>query len=1390
MNYRLLWSTLLLCLFLPWKLGAVPSTMNYQGRISLTYGAQVADGPYNPVFNIYHQASGGLADWTETDAVNTKNGLFSVVLGQSQALSSLPGDQQYWLEVVWAGQTMSPRQPLTSAPYALWAGSVDLPITGTTSSVGAAISVTNTTGPGMVGVGNNGVVGKGSVIGAKGEATANNATGLYGDYGGFSNAYALKVSGPAQFWGGPVSFTGSVDFSNAVVSGLSGGVSAPLTLTGALSGPVLSASNTGTGNAAFFFGPSGAGVVAQGFTGVAATGSSIGLSASGGTGVYTQGQVGINAFGVQSAGRFFAGQGGGNGVDAVASVPNTTGLVADFGGGANSYAMKVSGPAQFWGGAVSFTSAVDFTGAAVTGLALTVPVPLTLTGATSGPVLSATNTGAGTAGSFFASGGGSALYAQGNPNAISATVSGVGTAIYAQTSGGGFKPAVQVVTSGTSHAVEGDNLFTGSIGMLAGDQFTGQTGVLGESFGGRGVEGEGYGGIGVRGLGPVGVEGLVTQTGQTALLGDYGGFANAYALKVSGPAQFLGGPVSFTGAVDFSGATVTGLGSALSVTTAVAWPAGVFDAVNSGSGYGVFGRATQAGTIDGQGHPLTINAGVYGYADTVAAAGVFGISAYGLSNAAGVVAIGPTGIFGNASIANGEGGSFQANSGTAVNAQGLNGIQIRSGTGGKGLEIQTNQPTDTALQIDGGASTIDGTVVVMANATSGTAILRVQQNQVNFGGNAIYGSTGASATAAVMGESFDTTPPNSQGTASTGVYGHGASGVIGQSSVPGGFGVIGTVDSGGNTNSVAVFATNSGLGEGVNAQGLTGTVSRAGMPGGLGLLASDGNQGNGALAFMASGGSIFNGPVTFTGAVSGLSFAVSAPLSLTAGLGGPIISGANTLSGPGVFGSALVANAAGVSGTNDVAGGLGVYGGSANGTGLFGSSAASTGYGAVAQNLGGGVALSATSSAGFGTAIQAQSSYEGLGAFGSQYGISVSAGSAGTSIYSKVSSSADTVDISNFGAGNGIIARSYGNGSALYAQGNATGTGLFATANSAAGVLGSSSTSWGVNGIGNSAGSGGGVLAQGVSVGLSAAASSATGVGVQGSGDWGVIANGQNAAVSATCSTANGWGVWTSSQAVGGKGVVAFGDSVGVAATSTNAAGIGVVASSPFMGLSATAAASNAVYARSGVTGIVGRTDSTSSFGVQGIGTGTGTGIQGTVAGGSGGSRGVQGSNAAVGGIGVEGTNTDASTGGGIGVNGLASHSASYGVMANNPSTLASYTAGAGLYVSGSVKTSNISVSDASTYSVNWAVNGGGTLPGGPAGQVRVGPGNTASNITTITFKNLLANTNSVVLITFVVAGTPPATYSVSVAAGGGCTIKLSSTNFASGDGFNFLIIN
>ena len=85
---------------------------------------------------------------------------------------------------------------------------------------------------------------------------------------------------------------------------------------------------------------------------------------------------------------------------------------------------------------------------------------------------------------------------------------------------------------------------------------------------------------------------------------------------------------------------------------------------------------------------------------------------------------------------------------------------------------------------------------------------------------------------------------------------------------------------------------------------------------------------------------------------------------------------------------------------------------------------------------------------------------------------------------------------------------------------------------------------------------------------------------------------------------------------------------------------------------------------------------------------------------------------------------------------------------------------------------------------------GGAAIPAGQPARSAWGSGDSASGITNISFKNLLINTNSTVIITWVVAGTPPGSYSVKVTAAGICAITINSGVFASGDGFNYLIIN
>lgn len=97
---------------------APPATMAYQGYLTSSAGTPVTD-TVSVSFKLYATASGGTALWSETQNVTVANGLYSVVLGSSSSLASVPFDQPYWLGVtIGTDAEMTPRQPLTSAPYA------------------------------------------------------------------------------------------------------------------------------------------------------------------------------------------------------------------------------------------------------------------------------------------------------------------------------------------------------------------------------------------------------------------------------------------------------------------------------------------------------------------------------------------------------------------------------------------------------------------------------------------------------------------------------------------------------------------------------------------------------------------------------------------------------------------------------------------------------------------------------------------------------------------------------------------------------------------------------------------------------------------------------------------------------------------------------------------------------------------------------------------------------------------------------------------------------------------------------------------------------------------------------------------------------------------------
>jgi hypothetical protein len=104
-------------------LAAVPSTISYQGMLTDNLGVPVADGSYDMSFRIYDVPSGGAALFSEdhsgANAVAISKGNLSVVLGSLVTLD-LPFNVPYWLGItIGRDPELTPRVPLTSAPYSL-----------------------------------------------------------------------------------------------------------------------------------------------------------------------------------------------------------------------------------------------------------------------------------------------------------------------------------------------------------------------------------------------------------------------------------------------------------------------------------------------------------------------------------------------------------------------------------------------------------------------------------------------------------------------------------------------------------------------------------------------------------------------------------------------------------------------------------------------------------------------------------------------------------------------------------------------------------------------------------------------------------------------------------------------------------------------------------------------------------------------------------------------------------------------------------------------------------------------------------------------------------------------------------------------------------------------
>lgn len=98
----------------------IPGKINYHGKITNAQG-QLIDGAHDMVFKLFSEATGGAEKWSEAhDGVHIVNGLCGIILGSTNSLTPVfQGNEALYMEISVDGETLLPRQEVTSAGYAL-----------------------------------------------------------------------------------------------------------------------------------------------------------------------------------------------------------------------------------------------------------------------------------------------------------------------------------------------------------------------------------------------------------------------------------------------------------------------------------------------------------------------------------------------------------------------------------------------------------------------------------------------------------------------------------------------------------------------------------------------------------------------------------------------------------------------------------------------------------------------------------------------------------------------------------------------------------------------------------------------------------------------------------------------------------------------------------------------------------------------------------------------------------------------------------------------------------------------------------------------------------------------------------------------------------------------
>ncbi|MDP2921799.1 MAG: DUF2793 domain-containing protein, partial [Candidatus Omnitrophota bacterium] len=228
----------------PGAQAAIPRYINYQGKLTDADDNPV-EGDVSITVRIYGVETGGTALWTETQTATVTQGVFSILLGNSEALDDLDFDDPYWYSVeVESDGEMTPRQRLTSVAYAINADKIDgydasdflaaapsgaLSLTGganqnveinTTGTGDVVITIDSTSGDFKITDGTTNYVlvdnATGNVTMAKDLTVSGTIYGTIASTGGSSTFTSLTVTGASDLRGNVYNSTGALTIPDAI----------------------------------------------------------------------------------------------------------------------------------------------------------------------------------------------------------------------------------------------------------------------------------------------------------------------------------------------------------------------------------------------------------------------------------------------------------------------------------------------------------------------------------------------------------------------------------------------------------------------------------------------------------------------------------------------------------------------------------------------------------------------------------------------------------------------------------------------------------------------------------------------------------------------------------------------------------------------------------------------------------------------------------------------------------------------------------------------------------------------------------------------------------------------------------------------------------------------